>query len=41
MKIWDEGVTTNDLERIAGTNTEILSTESEDVPVHIITTLGE
>ena len=41
MKIWDEGVTTNDSKRIAGTDTEILSTEFEDVPVHIITTLGE
>ncbi len=41
MKIWDEGATTNDPKRIAGIDTEILSTESEDVPVHIITTLGE
>lgn len=41
MKIWDEGTTTDDSKRIASTNTQILSTESEDVPVHIITTLGE
>ena len=41
MKIWNEDVTTDDPKRIASTDTEILSTESEDVPVHIITTLGE
>ena len=41
MKIWEEDFTTDDLERIVGTDTEILSTESEDVPVHIFTTLGE
>jgi len=41
MKIWDEDITTDDPKRIASIDTEILSTESEDVPVHIITTLGE
>ena len=41
MKIWDEGITTDDPKRIVSTDTEILSTESNDVPVHIITTLGE
>jgi len=41
MKIWEKDFTTDDIERIVGTDTEILSTESEDVPVHIITTFGE
>lgn len=41
MKIWDEDVTTDDPKRITSTDTEILSTDSENVPVHIITTLGE
>ncbi len=41
MKIWNEDVTTDDPKRIASTDTVILSTDSEDVPVHIITTLGE
>ena len=41
MKIWEDDVTTDSPERIVGTDTEILSTESEDVPVHIITTFGE
>lgn len=41
MNIWDEGMTTSDLDRIATIRTTILSTESEDAPVHIVTTLGE
>ena len=41
MKIWDEDVTTDEPKRIVDIETEILSTESEDVPVHIFTTLGE
>lgn len=41
MKIWEEDAMTDDPKRIVDTETEILSTASEDVPVHIITTLGE
>ena len=41
MKIWEEDITTDDPRQIVESGTEILSTESEDVPVHIITTLGE
>ncbi len=41
MKIWEDDVITDDPERIASTETEILSTESDGVPVHIVTTLGE
>jgi len=41
MKIWEEDVTTDDLKRIVDTNASILSTESDDVPVHVFTSLGE
>ena len=41
MKIWEDDVVTDDHDRIVSTDSEILSTQSEDVPVHIITTLGE
>ena len=41
MKIWDEGITTSDFQTIVDTGTEILSTESDDVPVHIVSTLGD
>lgn len=41
MTIWDEDITSDEPKRIVATDTEILSTESEDVPVHIITTHGE
>ena len=41
MKIWEQDLTTSDLSLIAQLRTEILSTESEDTPVHLFTTLGE
>lgn len=41
MKIWEQDLTTDDSSLIAHQGTEILSTESEDIPVHVITTLGE
>ena len=41
MKIWEDDVVTDDHERIVSIDTEILSTKSQDVPVQIITTLGE
>ena len=41
MKIWEDDVNTDNPERIVATDTGILSTESEDVPIHIITTMGE
>ena len=41
MKICGLDLTTDDLDLIAVQRTEILSTESEDAPVHVITTLGE
>lgn len=41
MKIWEDDLVTDDLQRIVESDTEILSTESEDIPVHIMTTNGE
>lgn len=43
MKIWDVKLSsvTEDFSRIVETNTGILSTESLDVPVHVVTTEGE
>ena len=41
MKIWEEDLLTSDPERIVASDTEILSTESEDIPVHVVTTQGE
>lgn len=41
MTIWGEDLTTDEPKRIVATDTEILSTESDDVPVHVITTFGE
>jgi hypothetical protein len=41
MKIWEQDLTTANLNLIAQQGTEILSTESEDTPVLIVTTLGE
>jgi hypothetical protein len=41
MKIWDGDVLTEDPRQIVASNTEILNTESEDIPVHIVTTQGE
>ena len=41
MRIWEGDIVTDNLKRIMDTDTEILSTESEDVPVHVFTTLGE
>lgn len=41
MKIWEDDLLTDDPERIVGSNTEILSTDSDDIPVHIVTTQGE
>jgi len=41
MKIWDEDITTSDFDKIVSTGTEILSTESTDVPVHVVSTLGD
>jgi hypothetical protein len=40
MKIWEEDLLTSDPERIVASDTEILSTESEDIPVRIVTTHG-
>jgi hypothetical protein len=41
MKIWKDDLLTDDPQRIVASDTEILSTESEDIPVHIVTTQGE
>jgi len=41
MKIWEEDLLTSDPVRIVASDTEILSTESEDIPVQIVTTQGE
>lgn len=41
MKIWEGDVVTDNFEQIVHTGNEILSTDSEDVPVHIFTTFGE
>ena len=41
MKIWDEDITTSDFNKIVSTGTEILSTESTDVPLHVVSTLGD
>jgi hypothetical protein len=40
MEIWDEEITTSDHKKIVATETEILSTESDDVPVKIFSTNG-
>ena len=41
MTIWEQDLTTDDVDLIAQQRTEILSTESQDNPVHLVTTLGE
>jgi hypothetical protein len=41
MRIWDEDLTTSDFDKIVSTGTEILSTESTDVPLHIVSTRGD
>lgn len=41
MKIWGEDITTSDFDKIVSSGTEILSTESHDVPLHIVSTLGD
>ncbi len=41
MKIWEDNVVTDDPKRIVDSGTEILSTDSDDVPVHVVTTQGE
>ena len=41
MRIWEENVVTDDPKRIVDSGTEILSTDSDDVPAHVVTTQGE
>lgn len=41
MKIWDEDILTSDFDQICSTGTEILSTASTDVPLHVQSTLGD
>ena len=40
MEIWESDLVTDDFGKIAEIGSEILSTDSEDIPVRVITTLG-